>query len=438
MYKRYHIATKAAPLRCRQVGRFKIERSKRCIHCGICAGACPFKVHRRRKEKPQLMAEPRSELCKGCFSCIFNCPANALTISKNPEFYELGNSIYTPDIISTIWYEATTGKIPVSGAGYRGPFSGSGFDSMWTDMSEIVRPTRDGIHGREYISTSIDIGRKPTYLDFKGYLELPPIAEIQIPVIFDTLPLNLDIRVIAAKAAFELGTLAIMELPESMFGYSSAVVPFSKTNSLTLDSGIVEIEYRGDIAALLKRIKQNSNLIISVRLPTFNSWDIQQIVQQIVEAGCDVIHLQADRKNIKDCIISMHRYLVDLGIRDQVTLIASGDIALAEHVAKAIICGADAVAIDMPLLIALGCRVCSKCESTTCEAKLNKQSLDFAVQRIKNLMAAWRDQLLEVLGAMGLRDVRRLRGETGRAMFFEELEKELLQICVGREVKEGA
>ncbi len=53
-------------------------------------------------------------------------------------------------------------------------------------------------------------------------------------------------------------------------------------------------------------------------------------------------------------------------------------------------------------------------------------------------MAAWRDQLLEVLGAMGLKDIRRLRGETGRAMFLEELEKELLQICAGSAVKEGA
>jgi len=32
-------------------------------------------------------------------------------------------------------------------------------------------------------------------------------------------------------------------------------------------------------------------------------------------------------------------------------------------------------------------------------------------------MAAWRDQLLEVLGAMGLREVRRLRGELGRVIF---------------------
>ena len=39
-------------------------------------------------------------------------------------------------------------------------------------------------------------------------------------------------------------------------------------------------------------------------------------------------------------------------------------------------------------------------------------------------MASWRDQLLEILGAMGLREVRRLRGEIGRAMFQADLERE--------------
>ncbi len=58
----------------------------------------------------------------------------------------------------TLWKQAEDGKVPVTGAGYRGPFTGPGFDSMWTDMSEIVRPTRDGIHGREYISTSVELG----------------------------------------------------------------------------------------------------------------------------------------------------------------------------------------------------------------------------------------------------------------------------------------
>ena len=49
------------------------------------------------------------------------------------------------------------------------------------------------------------------------------------------------------------------------------------------------------------------------------------------------------------------------GIRDLVTLIASGGIAQAEHVAKAIICGADLVAVDLPLMIALECRLCGEC-----------------------------------------------------------------------------
>jgi tRNA G26 N,N-dimethylase Trm1 len=41
-----------------------------------------------------------------------------------------------------------------------------------------------------------------------------------------------------------------------------------------------------------------------------------------------------------------------------------------------------------------------------------------------NLMGAWHNQLIEVLGAMGIREVRRLRGETGRAIFLEDIEKE--------------
>ncbi len=53
--------------------------------------------------------------------------------------------------------------------------------------------------------------------------------------------------------------------------------------------------------------------------------------------------------------------LVKQGVRDEVTLVASGGIALAEHVAKAIICGADLVAIDIPLLLALECRLCGEC-----------------------------------------------------------------------------
>jgi hypothetical protein len=45
-------------------------------------------------------------------------------------------------------------------------------------------------------------------------------------------------------------------------------------------------------------------------------------------------------------------------------------------------------------------------------------------QRIVNLMGAWHGQILEVMGAMGIREISRLRGESGRAIFFEDIEKD--------------
>jgi glutamate synthase domain-containing protein 2 len=130
-------------------------------------------------------------------------------------------------------------------------------------------------------------------------------------------------------------------------------------------------------------------------------------------------------KFIKDMTRHIHAALVKSGIRDEVTLIAGGGIALAEHLAKEMICGADVVTIDLPLLIALECHLCRGCKAgTSCPARIQEMPISYGVGRMTNLIAAWHDQLIEVMGAMGIRDARRLRGETGRAMFFEEVEEE--------------
>ena len=41
-----------------------------------------------------------------------------------------GDPYWTPQIITQIWYQAETGKIPISGAGYGGQYAGPGFDSI--------------------------------------------------------------------------------------------------------------------------------------------------------------------------------------------------------------------------------------------------------------------------------------------------------------------
>jgi glutamate synthase domain-containing protein 2 len=93
--------------------------------------------------------------------------------------------------------------------------------------------------------------------------------------------------------------------------------------------------------------------------------------------------------------------------------------------AKCVICGADLVSVELPLLIGLECHLCNVCEEGHyCPAKIHKVKMDYGVGRMTNLISAWHSQLIELMGAMGMRDARRLRGDVGRAMFFEQLEEE--------------
>src|SRR5256712_6960756 len=138
--------------------------------------------------------------------CVQEYP-HIMTVKQSDEYTRLGDSFWTPEAVFTIWNEASTGKIPVKGMGYKGAFGGEGFDGIWTDMSEIVRPTRDGVYGREYISTCVDIGRKPTSVDFGRIDQTLSTQMVPVPIVFDELPTG-DRGVWAAvgMASEKLGT----------------------------------------------------------------------------------------------------------------------------------------------------------------------------------------------------------------------------------------
>jgi glutamate synthase domain-containing protein 2 len=156
---------------------------------------------------------------------------------------------------------------------------------------------------------------------------------------------------------------------------------------------------------------------------------------EVAEMGVEAIHIVADMNGdqigaehplfIKDLTRAIHTELIMKGSRDVVTIIAGGGIALPEHMAKELICGADLVSVELPLLIGLECHLCNVCDETRpCPAKIGEITMDYGVGRMTNLISAWHNQLIELMGAMGMRDARRLRGDVGRAMFFEQLEEE--------------
>jgi ferredoxin len=452
MPPKYHIQTGQVSNRFQLITKSGvIAWEEGCLKCARCVKKeCVYKVYEKRDLNARQMLDSLDTVCKDCFRCVQGCPNRLIQKGLNPTYKNIGDDYWTPEIISSLWSQAETGRIPVSGAGYGGPFSGPGFDAMWTDMSEIVRPTRDGIHGREYISTTVDLGRKLPNLEFDAEGKLlsvaPPLVEIPLPIILGELPWSpprKQITMAFLEAAKALGTFSIVpmsELQPELDAYLSNIIlridgnPSDLYPEVVEKLRMVEIPDGEDAIALQNKLKKiNPQLVCTIGMPLGPAASDRILV--LVGAGVEIVRLYADEYGmekadkplfIKERMKQIHLRLVDAGVRDQITLIAGGGVAMAEHMAKLIICGADALTVDIPLLVAMECRVCRRCkEGISCPVELEAVDPQWGGARIRNLMAGWQNQLLEILGAMGIREVRRLRGEMGRAMFFEDLEKEL-------------
>jgi hypothetical protein len=451
-YERYHIKTGEAPDIVRWPNRFNVKVGKvglathlvkEVIHQKgdlelILARPCIYGVFSR----PVGGFAPDQKKCVGCLRCMNEYP-EFVEVSRNPERERLGDSYFVSAYVDAVAYEAGSGRVPVKGAGYRGKFGGAGWDGIWTDMSEIVRPTRDGIHGREFISTVVDIGTKPCFLSFdtdgQPVGSLPDTFSIPLPMIFDAPAAQVATDTLyhtLAQAAEAVQNIAILPLDAILrLGLSGEhLAPLvgpgdgGRIDALGFTPRLIEVDsWDADLFAALRDRFPQAQIVLRLG---FTSGDD---LLAYADRGVSVFHLTADYHGrgedgafIFDLIRDAHNTFVEAGRRDEVTLLGSGGVIAAEHVPKAIAAGLDAVALDTPLLVALQARFSGDFISrhTNGISLPNRLTAEWGAARLGNLMAAWRDQLLEVLGAMGLREVRRLRGEMGRVLLQKDLEYE--------------
>ncbi|RMF98339.1 MAG: FMN-binding glutamate synthase family protein [Candidatus Schekmanbacteria bacterium] len=191
-----------------------------------------------------------------------------------------------------------------------------------------------------------------------------------------------------------------------------------------------------DLRQLIYAIKEATNYKpVSVKIATVHN--VAAIVSGIVRAGADIVYLDGFRggtgaspKIVRDhvgiplelALAAVDDRLREEGIRNQASIIAAGSIRSSADAIKAIALGADAVAIGTAALVAIGCRVCQTCHMGKCAWGIATQrpelarrlDPEIAAERLINMLKAWKFEIKEVLGSLGLNAIESLRGSRER------------------------
>ncbi|MFO8019255.1 MAG: glutamate synthase-related protein [Promethearchaeia archaeon] len=196
-----------------------------------------------------------------------------------------------------------------------------------------------------------------------------------------------------------------------------------------------------DLAQLIAALKEATRYKVPIGVKVAAVHNVAPIAVGIVRGGADFLTIDGFRGStgaapriIRDhagipielAIASVDERLRQENLRDEVTLVAGGSIRYSADLIKAIALGADVGMCGMPVLIAMGCRVCQQCFRGLCswgiatqqEYLVKRLDIDVARNRIINLFRSWNEELKEVLGAMGIDSVESLRSNRDRLRYI--------------------
>ncbi len=386
----------------------------------------------------------------------------------------LGNKRWTGELILATYEQALTGDVPENGLEYKTGNSGGGFDVLgWKTHDDVAKVDEDSI------DLSIGLNKRP---DGKK-IEIPlPIygggmsfgsislnfmiararAAKRLRTYTSTgeggypdqiVPYRDHVITQVATGMFGVREETIQYAPIVEFKYAQGAKPglgghlladkvtsevakmressmFTSLYSPFPFHSVYSVEDHKKHVDWIKTVNPRALVSVKVSTPT----DVDMVAIGSCYAGANIIHIDGGyggtgaapeiaKKNIampiEYAIPKVHDYLVSEGVRDKITLMASGGIRTADDVAKAIALGADGCVVGTAEAVAVGCTHCGNCERgrgcqvgiTTTDPELSQFiDPDWGERRIVNLFNAWSKRLRMILASFGLETIRDLRG----------------------------